>query len=119
MQNVPNDGLIYVYDSFFGQSYIFPSSHKAALEVLGNQKDYTRAQEVQMLFGKLAGPYGLLTTKGELHRQQRRLLNPAFGRKNVQQLHDIIWKQTAILIRQLQLQVDTESPSVEITDIIQ
>ncbi|KAJ6076327.1 cytochrome P450 [Penicillium canescens] len=117
-QALPNNGLIHIYDSLLGQSYVAPCNIAAVIEIFGNKKDYTRPEGLQRFFSRILGN-GLLTTEGEVHQKQRRLLGPAFSTRNIHQLHNIFWMQTTHLLRKVQLQVETAHSSVEITELIQ
>ncbi|EIW62528.1 cytochrome P450 [Trametes versicolor FP-101664 SS1] len=81
-------GKNFVDHEFFLTPRLWTLDTRAINHILTHSVDYARAEEnlrqsVQF-FGK-----GLLVVQGEQHRQQRRILNPAFGPAQVRDLTEI------------------------------
>ncbi|KAI8972447.1 cytochrome P450 [Trametes punicea] len=127
------------YEGFFDVRCPFPESHEAlgpdaygvdsqiprlwtldtrALNhILTNSLDYQRPPSDRRSLAKLLGQ-GLLFTEGEQHRQQRRILNPAFGPAQVRELTPIFVHKAAELRDLWEAQVPQDGGQARI-DILQ
>jgi cytochrome P450 len=119
IRQLPNSGLIHIYDIIFGRSCMLICSHAAMLEVLSNTSDYEKPYGLRQFLSGVLGNGLVAAEEGAIHRQDRRLQSPAFTAKNVRQLHSVIWAQTTILLQQIQTKAEEHPRPVDIIDWMQ
>ncbi|KAI0795607.1 cytochrome P450 [Abortiporus biennis] len=73
------------YKGFFGSHRLFTMDTRALNHILTHSAEYQKPRLARENLGKLVGN-GILVTEGEQHRQQRRILNPAFGPAQIREL---------------------------------
>ncbi|KAJ7063948.1 cytochrome P450 [Mycena amicta] len=73
---------------FLGQSALYTIDSKALHHVLTNTNVYQKSEGSRFGLGKIVGP-GILVVEGDQHRQQRKIMNPAFGAPQVRALTSI------------------------------
>ncbi|KAF9036828.1 cytochrome P450 [Panaeolus papilionaceus] len=81
-------GSTITYRSFFGMRRLLTLDTKAINHILMNDKIYKKPPERQYALSRIIG-HGLLVVEGDKHRQQRRIMNPAFGVAQIRELTDI------------------------------
>ncbi|KAJ6553292.1 cytochrome P450 [Mycena capillaripes] len=73
---------------FFGFSQLFTTDTKAIQHILSNSHVYQKPAMGRYFLGRVVGP-GVLVVEGDVHRQQRKIMNPAFGPAQVRALTGI------------------------------
>ncbi|KAJ6533502.1 cytochrome P450 [Mycena capillaripes] len=76
------------YRHFFGLSRLYTLDTKALNHVLTNHHIYQRPPHSRYLLSLIVGP-GVLVTEKDVHRRQRRVMNPAFGPPQIKELTPI------------------------------
>lgn len=90
-----------------GNSVIFSRNpHLAIYTLQKNQRNYTKSKIQTEDLSKYVGK-GLLTAEGDLWRKQRRLIQPAFHKKQLEQLLDTV-------VAAIQKEVDRIEPNIPI-----
>lgn len=87
---------------YFGKNpmVMFTTPEAVRYVLVENAKNFTIRESTQSL--RLIIGDGLLTTDGEFHRQQRRLMLPAFHRKRVESYRDIMIAYTQRMLQDWQ-----------------
>ncbi|KAG6909596.1 hypothetical protein DXG01_016635 [Tephrocybe rancida] len=67
---------------------LFTTDTKALNHVLMNTNIYQRPKASRYTLGRIVGE-GVLVVEGDKHRQQRKVMNPAFGPAQIRELNDI------------------------------
>ncbi|KAA1468825.1 cytochrome P450 [Dentipellis sp. KUC8613] len=78
-------GDTFSYRGFLNSFEVFTADTKALQYILSNQTKYPKPDELNYTLGGIAGD-GLLVVEGAKHRQQRRVMNPAFGPAQIREL---------------------------------
>ncbi|KAF8206821.1 cytochrome P450 [Mycena galopus ATCC 62051] len=76
------------FQSVFGVTMLHTVDTKAIHHFLSNTHIYQKAEGSRFSLGRIVGP-GVLVVEGDVHRQQRKIMNPAFGAPQVRALTDI------------------------------
>ncbi|KAF7358404.1 hypothetical protein MVEN_00890600 [Mycena venus] len=76
------------YPFFFGLSRLYTSDSRALNHFLTNHNIYQRPEPNTYLLSLIVGP-GVLVTEGDVHRRQRKIMNPAFGPQQIRELTPI------------------------------
>ncbi|PGH14326.1 hypothetical protein AJ79_03148 [Helicocarpus griseus UAMH5409] len=107
-KEVPNNGLLRYY--LFGNlERILPISPKALSEVLVSKcYDFEKPRQVRFGLGRVLGE-GILFEEGDVHKRQRRLLNPAFSFRHVKDLYPIFWKKGVEMIKAIERSLEESS----------
>ncbi|KAJ6533383.1 cytochrome P450 [Mycena vulgaris] len=74
-------------NGFFGKSNLYTIDTKAIQHILTNS-NYQKPEIGRYALARIVGP-GILVTEGDVHRQQRKIMNPAFGAPQIRQLTGI------------------------------
>ncbi|KAF7300112.1 hypothetical protein MKEN_01334400 [Mycena kentingensis (nom. inval.)] len=74
--------------NIFNQKQLFTIDTKAIQHALTHTTIYQRSEASRYGLGRIVGP-GILVVEGEQHRQQRKIMNPAFGAPQVRALTSI------------------------------
>ncbi|KAJ6533380.1 cytochrome P450 [Mycena vulgaris] len=74
-------------NGFFGKSNLYTIDTKAIQHILTNS-NYQKPEIARDELARIVGP-GILVTEGDVHRQQRKIMNPAFGAPQIRQLTGI------------------------------
>ncbi|KAG0707374.1 cytochrome P450 [Suillus ampliporus] len=76
--------------TFFGEELLFVSDPRAFHHILVKEPHIFEENDVFLDSNKLVFGDGLISTLGEQHRKQRKMLNPAFSLSNMRELLPII-----------------------------
>ncbi|KAJ7800339.1 cytochrome P450 [Mycena leptocephala] len=81
-------GRTWKFHRFFGQTALFTTDPKAIHHFLSNSQIYQKSEAQRFSLGRVVGP-GILVVEGDEHKQQRKIMNPAFGAPQVRELTEI------------------------------
>ncbi|EKM59790.1 uncharacterized protein PHACADRAFT_206015 [Phanerochaete carnosa HHB-10118-sp] len=81
-------GQTIAYQGAFGRWHLWTMDPRALHHVLTHPAVYKRSVASRFVLSRLLGP-GLLVTEDEQHKQQRRVLSPAFGPAQVRALTEV------------------------------
>lgn len=81
-------GTTLKYKGFFFSDRLFTMDTRALNHVLTHSSDYQKPSQVRYNLSRILGE-GVLFVEGAQHRQQRRIMNPAFGPAQIRALTDI------------------------------
>ncbi|KAN0097938.1 Cytochrome P450 [Tylopilus felleus] len=84
------------YKGFFNSNRLFTMDTRAINHVLTHSNDYQKPAQVRYNLSKILGE-GLLFVEGAQHRQQRHIMNPAFGPAQIRELTDIFLEKAVRL----------------------
>ncbi|KAJ7240130.1 cytochrome P450 [Mycena haematopus] len=76
------------FHRFFGRTTLHTSDTKAMHHILTNTHIYQKSEASRFSLGRVVGP-GILVVEGDVHKQQRKIMNPAFGAPQVRELTEI------------------------------
>ncbi|KAJ7661146.1 cytochrome P450 [Mycena rosella] len=85
--------------TLFGKSQLYTADTKAMHHVLSNTHIYQKSLAVRTSLGRIVGP-GILVVEGDVHKQQRKIMNPAFGAPQVRELTSI-FVNTSVQLRDI------------------
>ncbi|KAG9318254.1 cytochrome P450 [Chiua virens] len=89
-------GHVLKYKGFFSSDRLFTMDTRAINHVLTHSSDYQKPSQVRYNLSQILGE-GVLFVEGAQHRQQRRIMNPAFGPAQIRALTDIFFAKAARL----------------------
>ncbi|KAJ7698378.1 cytochrome P450 [Mycena rosella] len=72
----------------FSAAALYTMDTKAIHHVLFNTQIYQKPAPARFNLGRIVGP-GILVVEGDVHKQQRKIMNPAFGAPQIRQLTGI------------------------------
>ncbi|KAJ7746491.1 cytochrome P450 [Mycena maculata] len=72
----------------FGFSQLYTTDTRAVHHILTNNYIYQKPPTARYVLGRLVGP-GVLVVEEDVHKQQRKILNPAFGPQQIRALTGI------------------------------
>ncbi|KAI1791336.1 cytochrome P450 [Ganoderma leucocontextum] len=78
----------------FNVPSLFTIDTKSIHHILTHTTDYRKPRDSLRLLAGLSGRGGLLVTEGEQHRNQRRVMNPAFGPVQIRELTGIFLEKS-------------------------
>ncbi|KAJ7648294.1 cytochrome P450 [Mycena polygramma] len=81
-------GTTFKFHRFFGQSGLHTTDTKAMHHFISNTHIYQKSEASRFSLGRIVGP-GILVVEGDVHKQQRKIMNPAFGAPQVRELTQI------------------------------
>ncbi|KAK0464724.1 cytochrome P450 [Desarmillaria tabescens] len=85
-------GPNYAYRGFLNGSRLMTTDPVALSYILGHAYDYPKPDFVRDSLAAMgAGHEGLLTSEGEVHKRQRKILSPAFSLSHIKSLTPIFW----------------------------
>ncbi|KAJ3514175.1 hypothetical protein NLJ89_g2525 [Agrocybe chaxingu] len=76
------------YKAFFGMNRLYTTDPKALNHILMNSMIYQKPEAARYNLSRILGN-GVLVVEGDKHRQQRRIMNPAFGPAQTRELTSI------------------------------
>ncbi|KAG2159211.1 cytochrome P450 [Suillus bovinus] len=86
-------GTTLKYKGFFFSDRLFTMDTRALNHVLTHSNDYQKPSQVRYNLARILGE-GVLFVEGAQHRQQRRIMNPAFGPAQIRTLTDIFFSKS-------------------------
>ncbi|THG99229.1 hypothetical protein EW145_g7300, partial [Phellinidium pouzarii] len=91
-------GSAFTYQGLFGGARLMITDLRAIAHVLANAYEYPKPDFVRdSLASMVAGHDGLLTTEGEQHRRQRKIIAPAFSVASIKAVMPIFWDKASEL----------------------
>ncbi|KAH8114681.1 cytochrome P450 [Phellopilus nigrolimitatus] len=91
-------GSAFIYHGLFGGCRLMITDPRAIAYVLGNAYDYPKPDFVRdSLASMAAGHDGLLTSEGEQHKRQRKIITPAFSVASIKAVMPIFWEKASEL----------------------
>ncbi|KAG8845041.1 hypothetical protein FRB91_002109 [Serendipita sp. 411] len=81
-------GHVFVYKGLLNQDRLCTTDPKALQHVLNNSFVYQKPHEARYSLSRLVGE-GLLFVEGDVHKRQRRIMNPAFGMLHIREMTEI------------------------------
>ncbi|KAJ7640602.1 cytochrome P450 [Mycena rosella] len=72
----------------FGAAALYSMDIKAVHHILFNTQIYQKPASMRFNLGRIVGP-GILVVEGDVHKQQRKIMNPAFGAPQIRELTGI------------------------------
>ncbi|KAJ7778984.1 cytochrome P450 [Mycena metata] len=100
----------------FGRSGVFTSDTRAIHHFLSHPELYELPPSTRQTLRSIVGP-GLLVAKGDAHKQQRKIMNPAFGAPQVRDLTEI-FTATSIQLRDIWAAEATKNGGVARVEIL-
>ncbi|KAM5543262.1 hypothetical protein V8D89_003136 [Ganoderma adspersum] len=79
---------------FLSAPALFTLDPKAIHHILTHATDFRKPRDSLRFLARISGPGGLLVTEGEQHRNQRRVMNPAFGPVQIRELTEIFLEKS-------------------------
>ncbi|KAF7369408.1 hypothetical protein MVEN_00269900 [Mycena venus] len=76
------------YRGLFGMTRLYTHDTKALNHFLTHSNIYQKPEGTRYNLSRIVGP-GVLVVEGDIHRQQRKIMNPAFGAPQVRELTPI------------------------------
>ncbi|KAJ7494216.1 cytochrome P450 [Mycena galericulata] len=87
------------FHQFLGRPQLFTTDTKALHHILSKTDIYQKPPGARITLGSIVGP-GVLVVENEQHKQQRKIMNPAFGAPQVRALTSI-FVDTSIQLRDI------------------
>ncbi|KAJ7271259.1 cytochrome P450 [Mycena rebaudengoi] len=81
-------GRTFRINGFFGLSHLYTRDTKAIHHILSNSYVYQKSVMMRYNLGRIVGP-GVLVVEEDVHKRQRKIMNPAFGAPQVRELTGI------------------------------
>lgn len=100
-------GILSVIGAFGVENVMFMSSEAMHKVLVSDWLDYPRPDFMRNLLGIVAG-YGLLTVTGNVHKQMRKFMNPAFSISNLMAQTDMYYKPIYKLVEILHQSLASE-----------
>lgn len=109
MENVPNDGLIKYTMRLHERLMV--TSPKMLSEILNTHNyDFSKPAHFRLAFSRFLGS-GLFLAEGEEHKQQRKIMMPAFSYRRIQDLYPVFWAKSQEMVDCLLKSSTVEEPS--------
>ncbi|KAG2140907.1 cytochrome P450 [Suillus bovinus] len=86
-------GTTLKYKGFLFSDRLFTMDTRALNHILTHSNDYQKPSRVRYTLSRIFGE-GVLLAEGARHRQQRRIMNPAFGPAQIRALTDIFFAKS-------------------------
>ncbi|PPQ72758.1 hypothetical protein CVT24_012798 [Panaeolus cyanescens] len=106
-------GQTFKYRSLFGNTRLYTVDPKALSHILMNHNIYRTPEATKNDLAQIVGP-GLLVSEGDKHKQQRRVMNPAFGPGHIRELTEIFMAKSMELRDIWASKIATEAGQVEL-----
>ncbi|KAJ6586472.1 cytochrome P450 [Mycena vulgaris] len=78
---------------FFNRCQVYTMDTKALHHILSNTHIYQKSAVARYNLGRIVGP-GILVVEGDVHKQQRKIMNPAFGAPQIRELTGIFMEKS-------------------------
>ncbi|RMZ75108.1 hypothetical protein DV737_g5438, partial [Chaetothyriales sp. CBS 132003] len=97
MEEIPNEGLVLIRQ-VFNRPVIIPTSPGNLKAVLNeNVYDYTKPSNLVQVLRRVLGD-GLILVEGDVHKFQRKHLQPSFHAKVIKELYPVFWAKSCELL---------------------
>ncbi|KZT57538.1 cytochrome P450 [Calocera cornea HHB12733] len=83
-------GQVYAYRQLLGKWRLSTTDPRALQHILQNAYAYPKPAPVQRNLARIVGS-GLLIAEGDLHRRQRKIMNPSFAPAQIRELTPLFW----------------------------
>ncbi|KAF9036827.1 cytochrome P450 [Panaeolus papilionaceus] len=90
-------GTTITYKSFFGMRRLYTTDTKAINHILMNSYTYQKPGAARYQLSQILGS-GVLVVEEDKHKQQRRIMNPAFGAAQIREMTDIFVEKAIELV---------------------
>ncbi|KAI1792352.1 cytochrome P450 [Ganoderma leucocontextum] len=90
---VAEHGPTIMYRGFLGLDRLWTMDPRALNHIMTHSADYQKPSQARRNLARILGK-GVLFTEGEQHRQQRRVMNPAFGPSQIRELTEIFLEKS-------------------------
>ncbi|KAH7907833.1 cytochrome P450 [Hygrophoropsis aurantiaca] len=97
---------------------LFTMDLRALNHILTHSMDYQKPKPIRYFLAEIIGNKGVVCVEGPQHRQQRRIMNPAFGPGQMRDLTEIILTKSIKLRDILMLESKDEERNPKRTDIL-
>lgn len=98
LNNIPNDGLLR-YPSFFGRMRLIPTTPKTLSELLVTKSyDFVKPEPAKNLLRFVLGD-GLVVVEGDVHKFQRKNINPTFSFRHIKDLYPVMWAKSVEMVK--------------------
>ncbi|KAJ7185025.1 cytochrome P450 [Mycena filopes] len=104
------------FNSFIGFGQLYTLDPKALNHVLSNVYTYQKSEISRYILGKIIGP-GILLVEEDVHKKQRKIMNPAFGPAQVRDLTPVFLEKS-IQLRDIWLAQASSAGGVVRVDIL-
>ncbi|KAJ6586473.1 cytochrome P450 [Mycena vulgaris] len=101
---------------FFGLAKLYIADTKAVHHILSNTHVYQKSEPVRYSLGRVLGK-GLLVVEGDVHKQQRKIMNPAFGAPQIRELTGV-FVEKSIHLRDIWAAQAAQSGGIARVDIL-
>jgi cytochrome P450 len=106
INTIPNDGLLRI-PSFLGRYRLIPTNPKILRELLVTKSyDFEKPEAGRDILRLVLGE-GLVVVEGDLHKFQRKNLNPMFNFRYIKELYPLMWGKALEMTRRVK--IETES----------
>ncbi|KAK7037571.1 hypothetical protein VNI00_011063 [Paramarasmius palmivorus] len=95
-QLIEKYGQLFRIKSLLGGNEIILSDLKGVAHILKNETIYEKSEPLRYMLSRITG-HGVLTTEGEVHKKQRRVMNPAFGSAQIRDVTEIFVEKSVQL----------------------
>ncbi|RMZ82315.1 hypothetical protein DV738_g1727, partial [Chaetothyriales sp. CBS 135597] len=110
MTEIPNDGLL-LARQVFNREMVIPTSAANLKTILNeNVYDYTKPSNLVDVLRMILGD-GLILVEGDVHKFQRKHLQPSFHSKFIKELYPVFWAKSCELVNTLKESVN--APELE------
>ncbi|RMD43348.1 hypothetical protein DV735_g1731, partial [Chaetothyriales sp. CBS 134920] len=111
IEGIPNDGLL-LCRQVFNREMLIPTSAANLKTILNeNVYDYTKPSNLVDVLRRILGD-GLILVEGDVHKFQRKHLQPSFQNKVIKELYPVFWAKSCELVNALKESVS--QPELEI-----
>ncbi|KAJ7261008.1 cytochrome P450 [Mycena rebaudengoi] len=109
-------GRTFRINGILGLSQVYTRDTKALNHILSNSYVYQKSVMARYILGRAVGT-GVLVVEEDVHKQQRRILNPAFGAPQIRELTEIFIEKS-IQLRDVWLSEAAINGEVETVDVL-
>ncbi|KZO92420.1 cytochrome P450 [Calocera viscosa TUFC12733] len=110
-------GQVFSYRQLMGRWRLCTTDPRALSHVLLHVYAYPKPRQMRQNLTSRLGPSGLLVTEGDVHRRQRRIMNPSFSPAEIRGLTPVFWGKAEELVacwlQQLAVQAGQEGVVVD------
>jgi cytochrome P450 len=104
IKTIPNEGLIRI-PGFLGKDYFMPTTPSILSELLVTKSyDFQKPDEGRDILRVILGD-GLVVSEGDIHRFQRKNLNPMFSFRHIKDLYPLMWSKSVELVECVKAQI--------------